>query len=133
MAKILIVDDDPLIRTLLNQILEDFEEKHGVEILTAENGLEAIETVKEQSPELMFLDVMMPKMNGFEVCNVVKNDLQIKNVYVIMLSAKGQEIDKQKANKAGADYYITKPFNISELVEKVGEVLGIPMPPRKVS
>ncbi len=133
MAKILIVDDDPLIRTLLKQILEDFEEKHGVEILTAENGLEAIETVKKQSPELMFLDVMMPKMNGFEVCNVVKNDLQIKNVYVIMLSAKGQEIDKQKANKAGADYYITKPFNISELVEKVGEVLGIPMPPRKVS
>ena len=126
MPKILIVDDDPLIRNLLGQILEPFEEK-GVALLMADNGLVAIESVKKENPELVFLDVMMPKMNGFEVCNILKNDLKMKDVYIIILSAKGQEIDKHKAKETGADFYITKPFNITELINKVSDVLRIPL------
>ncbi len=126
MPKILIVDDDPLIRNLLGQILEPFEEK-GVALLMADNGMVAIESVKKENPELVFLDVMMPKMNGFEVCNILKNDLKMKDVYIIILSAKGQEIDKHKAKETGADFYITKPFNINELINKVSDVLRIPL------
>lgn len=127
MSKILIVDDDPLIRNLLTQILEPFE-KGGVELLTAENGLVAIEIVKKEKPELVLLDVMMPKMNGFEVCNILKNELGMHNCYIIMLTAKGQELDRQKADEFGAEFYITKPFNIHEIVKKVSEVLGIYLP-----
>jgi two-component system alkaline phosphatase synthesis response regulator PhoP len=126
MPKILIVDDDPLIRNLLGQILEPFEEK-GVALLMADNGMVAIVSVKKENPELVFLDVMMPKMNGFEVCNILKNDLKMKDVYIIILSAKGQEIDKHKAKETGADFYITKPFNINELINKVSDVLRIPL------
>jgi two-component system alkaline phosphatase synthesis response regulator PhoP len=124
MPKILIVDDDPLIRNLLGQILEPFEEK-GVELLTANNGLVAIESVKRDRPEIVLLDVMMPKMNGFEVCTILRKDPTIKDVHIIMLTAKGQEIDKHKAKGIGADCYITKPFNIIELINKVSDVLGI--------
>jgi two-component system alkaline phosphatase synthesis response regulator PhoP len=126
MPKILIVDDDALIRNLLGQILEPFTEK-GVELLTASNGLMAIESVQNNRPEIVLLDVMMPKMNGFEVCAILKKDPTIKDVYIVMLTAKGQEIDKVKASKVGANSYITKPFNISELLNKVGDVLGIPL------
>jgi len=124
MPKILIVDDDYLIRNLLKQILEPFEEK-GVKLFVADNGVIAIDKVKSENPDIVFLDVMMPKMNGFEVCNILKNDLEMKNIYIIMLTAKGQELDKQKAIDMGADFYITKPFNINEIIRKVSEVLRI--------
>jgi CheY-like chemotaxis protein len=124
MAKILIVDDDPLIRNLLGQILEPFQE-NGVELFSASNGMEAIDLVRKIIPEIIFLDVMMPKMNGFEVCNIIKNDLTMKEIYIIMLTAKGQELDKQKAKKVGADFYITKPFNIFEIKKKVSEILEV--------
>jgi two-component system, OmpR family, alkaline phosphatase synthesis response regulator PhoP len=124
MPKILIVDDDFLIRNLLKQILEPFEEK-GVKLFVADNGIVAIDKVKSENPDIVFLDVMMPKMNGFEVCNILKNDLEMKNIYIIMLTAKGQELDKQKAIGMGADFYITKPFNINEIIRKVSEVLSI--------
>jgi DNA-binding response OmpR family regulator len=124
MPKILIVDDDPLIRNLLEQILEPFQE-HGVELMTAENGVVALEIITKERPNIIFLDVMMPKLNGFEVCKIVKNDNEIKNSYIIMLTAKGQEVDKLKAKDVGVDCYITKPFNIGELIGKVDEVLNI--------
>jgi len=124
MPKILIVDDDPVIRNLLEQILEPFEE-HGVELMTAENGVVALEAVRRERFAIIFLDVMMPKLNGFEVCKIVKNDNETKDIYIIMLTAKGQEVDKQKAKDLGVDCYITKPFNISELIGKVEEVLDI--------
>lgn len=124
MKKILIVDDDPIIRDLLVQILEPFEEKN-VEILIAENGLAALNVIREKLPELIFLDVMMPKMNGFEVCQKLKNESLKKIPYIIMLTAKVQEADKEKAKASGADLYITKPFNINDLLNKVSEVLEI--------
>ena len=124
MSSILIVDDDPVIRNLLIQILEEFQES-GVRFLTAENGETAIEIIKREKPDIIFLDVMMPKMNGFEVCDMVKRDPETKDICIVMLTAKGQEIDKQKAKELGADYYITKPFNIDEIIKKVIDILGI--------
>ena len=124
MPSILIVDDDPVIRNLLSQILEEFQES-GVRFLTAENGEAAMESIKREKPDMIFLDVMMPKMNGFEVCDMVKREPETRDIYIIMLTAKGQEIDKQKAKELGSDYYITKPFNIDEILRKVIDILGI--------
>jgi two-component system alkaline phosphatase synthesis response regulator PhoP len=122
--KLLIVDDEPHIRLLLEQTLEELEDV-GVELLSAENGEEALETIKEEKPNLVFLDVMMPKMNGFDVCHTVKNELKYTDVYIIMLTAKGQEFDKQKGSEVGADIYMTKPFDPDEVLEKSCEILGI--------
>lgn len=122
--KILIVDDEPYIRLLLEQTLEDLEDE-GVELLIAENGEEALERINTERPELVFLDVMMPKMNGFDVCNAVKNELRIEKIYIIMLTAKGQEFDRQKGQQVGADMYMTKPFDPDEVLEKSLEVLGL--------
>lgn len=124
MKKILIVDDELHIRLLLKQTLEDIEEE-GVMLLTADNGENALETIGRERPELVFLDVMMPKLNGFEVCYAVKHDLGMKEVYIVMLTAKGQEFDRRRGLDVGADVYITKPFNPDEIVKKAREVLGI--------
>lgn len=121
---ILIVDDEPHIRLLLQQTLEELEDE-GVELLIADNGEAALAIIKEQKPDLIFLDVMMPKMNGFDVCNAVKNELGLSDVFVIMLTAKGQEFDKQQGEKVGANLYMTKPFDPDEVLEKSMEILGM--------
>jgi two-component system, OmpR family, alkaline phosphatase synthesis response regulator PhoP len=122
--KILIVDDEPRIRLLLEQTLEGFEDM-GVEILTASNGRGALEIIRTERPGLVYLDAMMPEMNGYDVCNEVKNELALRNVYIVMLTAKGQEVDKKKGAEVGADMYITKPFDPDAIVVKTTEVLGI--------
>jgi DNA-binding response OmpR family regulator len=121
--KILIVDDEPNILILMEQALEALEDE-GVELLTARNGEEALETIKAEKPNLVFLDVMMPKMNGLEVCHIVKHDLQMTDIYIVILTAKGQEFDKQKGIEVGADLYLTKPFRPKEVLEKSMQVLG---------
>ncbi|MBX2864467.1 MAG: response regulator [Leptolyngbyaceae cyanobacterium MAG.088] len=121
---ILIVDDEVHIRVLMEQTLEELEDE-GVELLTATNGAAALEIIRSEKPDLVFLDVMMPKMNGFEVCQSVKEDVAIQNTYIIMLTAKGQEFDQQKGLKAGANLYMTKPFDPDEILEKATEVLDI--------
>ena len=122
--KILIVDDEPHIRLLLAQTLEELEDE-GVEILTATNGAEGLEIIQEEKPDLVFLDVMMPKMNGFDVCKAVKKGLVIPDIFIIMLTAKGQEFDKNKGIDVGADLYMTKPFDPDEILEKAQKVLGL--------
>ncbi len=122
--KILVVDDEAHIRILMEQTLEELEDE-GVEIFTAGNGEEALEIIKAEKPGLVFLDVMMPKMNGFEVCQVVKRELKLDEVYIVMLTAKGQEYDRQKGVEVGVDLYMTKPFDPDEIVEKAAEVLQI--------
>src|SRR4026208_1656566 len=99
--KILIVDDEPHIRMLIGQTLEELEDE-GVNFFTAENGEQALQIIDEEKPELVFLDVMMPKMNGMEVCRRVKKELALDNVFVILLTAKGQELDRQKGQEVGA-------------------------------
>jgi DNA-binding response OmpR family regulator len=122
MPKILIADDEPHIRLLIEQTLEDIEDE-GVELLIAKDGKEALEIIKNYKPDLVFLDVMMPKMNGFEVCQEVKNNLKISGIYIILLTAKGQEVDRLKGAEVGADMYMTKPFNPDDVVEKAREIL----------
>ncbi len=125
MKKVLIVDDEPNILILMEQALEKLEDEDDVELLTARDGLEALNIIKEEQPDLVFLDVMMPKMSGLEVCNTVKNELGMKDVYIIMLTAKGQEYDKQSGMAMGANLYMTKPFRPKEVLVKAREVLGL--------
>jgi len=124
MAKILIADDETYIRVLLEQTLEELEDE-GVELIITANGQEAMENIVAERPELVFLDVMMPKMNGFEVCNKIKNELGWRDTYIILLTAKGQEFDKQKGLEVGADLYMTKPFDPDKIVNKAREILGM--------
>lgn len=125
MKKVLIVDDEPNILILMEQALEKLEDEDDVELLTARNGLEALNIIKEEKPDLVFLDVMMPKMSGLEVCNTVKNELGMEDVYIIMLTAKGQEYDKQSGMAVGANLYMTKPFRPKEVLIKAREILGL--------
>lgn len=120
--KILIVDDEDHLRMLIEQTLEELEDE-GVELLSATNGEEALELIIEEKPNLVFLDVMMPKMNGIEVCRKVKQELKINDVFIIILTAKGQELDKQKGKEVDADIYMTKPFDPDDLLEKARSVL----------
>lgn len=122
--KILIVDDEAHIRMLIEQTLEDLEDE-GVEFLTAENGEIALDIIQKENPQLVFLDVMMPKMNGMEVCRRVKKELGMDKVFIVLLTAKGQETDRQKGLDVGADVYMTKPFDPEVLLEKAKQVLGI--------
>jgi DNA-binding response OmpR family regulator len=122
--KILIVDDEAHIRLLIEQTLEELEDQ-GVEISTADNGADALAIIQREKPGLVFLDVMMPKMNGFDVCQKVKRDLGMSDVYIVMLTAKGQEFDRQRGDQVGADVYMTKPFDPDELLAKATQVLGL--------
>ena len=122
--KILIVDDEAHIRMLIEQTLEELEDE-GVEFLTAENGEIALEIIQRENPQLVFLDVMMPKMNGMEVCRRVKKELRLPNIFIVLLTAKGQEVDRQKGQDVGADVYMTKPFDPEAIMEKARQVLGI--------
>jgi len=122
--KILIVDDEAFIRLLLEQTLEDLEEK-GVELISAENGEEALALVKSERPGLVFLDVMIPRLSGFDVCRVIKRDLKLEDVYVVILTAKGQEYDKEIGREVGADLYVTKPFDPDELLELATRILMV--------
>jgi DNA-binding response OmpR family regulator len=122
--KILIVDDEPHIRLLLEQTLEDLEDS-GVDFLIAENGEEALSLIKDEKPDLVFLDVMMPKMNGFDVAKTVKLEWNLSDIYIVILTAKGQEYDKEKGREMGADLYVTKPFNPDEILKIATSILNI--------
>lgn len=122
-GRILVVDDEPFIRRSLEFVLK----KQGYEVHSVNNGEEAIEFLKNtnvQKPDVMFLDVMMPKMNGFQVVEAVKRDPDLKDIYVILLTAKGQEADRQKGFQLGANDFIIKPFSPSKLLEKVKSIFS---------
>ena len=122
--KILIVDDEVHLRSLLAQTLEDLEDE-GVELHSATNGEEALALIESLQPNLVFLDVMMPKLSGFDVCERAKKTLGLSQVYIVLLTAKGQEFDRQRGVEVGADLYMTKPFDPDALLMKAREVLGL--------
>ncbi|RIA08783.1 response regulator receiver domain-containing protein [Flavobacteriaceae bacterium MAR_2010_72] len=121
--KLLIVDDESHIRMLIEQTLEDLED-NGVELLFAENGEQALQIITTEEPDLVFLDVMMPKMSGMEVCYKVKKEMNLNKVYIILLTAKGQEVDRQKGLEMGADRYMTKPFDPDEMLDIASTILN---------
>lgn len=124
MPTVLIVDDEQHIRLLIEQTLEELEDD-GVEMLTAADGEEAVSVVEHHRPDLVFLDVMMPRRSGFEVCRVIKQELGLVDTYVILLTAKGQAYDREQGITEGADLYMTKPFDPDELLRRAREVLGL--------
>jgi DNA-binding response OmpR family regulator len=125
--RILIVDDAVHIRVLLEQTLEDFEDV-GVEVLSASSGAQAWETIQAKQPDLIILDVMMPGLSGYEVCQRVKDEPRLSHAYVIMLTAKGQARDHERGLEVGADEYITKPFNPRHLARHIAGILGVSVP-----
>ena len=121
MNKILIVDDEEKVRRLVEITLSIGK----VEVLQASSGEEGLNIAKEIKPDIILLDVMMPgRYDGFDVCKLLKSDPATKNIYIIMLTAKGQKTDKEKGLILGADDYFVKPFSPMELMEKIDEVLS---------
>lgn len=120
--KILIVDDEPNIVISLEFLMK----KEGFEIAVANDGDEALAKVASFAPDLMLLDVMMPKKSGFEVCEVLRADNTNATLKIVMLTAKGRDTEVAKGLAIGADAYITKPFSTKELVAKVKSMLGVP-------
>lgn len=107
---IVIVDDEIHIRILLEETLDELADQ-GVEIHLASNGAEALEVIRRQRPRLVFLDVMMPILNGYDVCTQLRADPELQGMKIVMLTAKGQDLDRQRGLSVGADDYITKPFD----------------------
>ena len=118
--KILVVDDEAHLVRSLTFVLE----KAGYIVSSASNGEDALSKIKQSKPDLIFLDVMMPKKNGYEVCKEIKDSPDLKDIYVIILTAKGQEADRAQGINAGANEFITKPFSPLEVVAKVKKLLG---------
>jgi DNA-binding response OmpR family regulator len=121
MKKILIVDDEEKVRKLVEVTLSVGD----LEILHAASGDEALSVVRESRPELILLDVMMPgKLDGLDVCKILKKDPETKDIYIIMLTAKGQQADKESGFASGADEYFVKPFSPMELMDKIDSILA---------
>ncbi|MFH1958138.1 MAG: response regulator, partial [bacterium] len=119
MAKILVVDDDTKIQMVVKIMLQ----KSGYEVRCVSSGLEAFQALAEYRPDLILLDVMMPGMDGYEVCRKLKADEKAKTIPVIMLTALGMGEDFEKALQNGADWYIVKPFNSRQLLSRVASLL----------
>jgi two-component system, OmpR family, alkaline phosphatase synthesis response regulator PhoP len=110
---ILVVDDEPNIVRQLSFVLD----RVGLRVIVASDGEDALRLVREARPKVVLLDVMMPRMNGYEVCGAIKSDPELRDTYVALLTAKSQESDREKGLAAGADEYIVKPFNPIEIAE----------------
>ena len=113
--KILIVDDDPYILMSLEFLMK----KNKFEVFVARNGNEALEQIKTNQPDLILLDIMMPDVDGYEICIKVKSDNKTKDIIIVFMSAKTRDTDIQKGLDLGAALYITKPFSTRDLLEKV--------------
>lgn len=125
-GKILIVDDEIHIRMLLEQTLEDLEEEHGVLILSAPNGEEGLALIRREKPDVVFLDIMMPRLNGYEVCRKVKEDPALAGgLNIVLLTAKGQEVDRRQGLELGAKLYMTKPFDPDAVLATARSLLGL--------
>jgi DNA-binding response OmpR family regulator len=119
-GKILVVDDEIYIVHILDFSLG----MEGYEVITALDGEQALEKVKTEKPDLIVLDIMMPKLDGYEVCKNIKSSADTQHIPVILLSAKGRNVDQKLGFDVGADDYITKPFSPRKLVERINQLLG---------
>ncbi|AFY83588.1 MULTISPECIES: response regulator transcription factor [Oscillatoriaceae] len=119
MSTVLVVEDSVTQREMISTLLKE----SGLNVTVASDGLEALERIQETCPDLVVLDIVMPRMNGYEVCRRLKADPKTKNVPVVMCSSKGEEFDRYWGMKQGADAYIAKPFQPTELVGTVKQLL----------
>ena len=120
--KILIVDDEPNIVIPLQFLME----QKGYETLVAQSGEEALEMISKEKPDLVLLDIMLPGMDGFEVCEIIRLNPEWRNTRVIFLTAKGRDVDIAKGMVLGADEYITKPFSNQQIIDAVTKLLKTP-------
>jgi DNA-binding response OmpR family regulator len=118
--RVLIVDDEPNIVISLEFLMK----REGFEVSVAHDGAEALESIRAERPDLVVLDVMMPKLNGFEVCQAVRADPERAATLIVMLTAKGREAEMNKGLSLGADAYIAKPFSTRDLVARIKSLLG---------
>ncbi len=119
-GRILVVDDEIYIVHILDFSLG----MEGYEVITALDGEQALEKARAEKPDLIVLDIMMPKLDGYETCKVLKAEAETKDIPVILLSAKGRNVDQKIGFEVGADDYITKPFSPRKLVERINAILG---------
>ncbi len=119
-ASILVVDDEPNIVLSLEFIMQN----EGYDVRIAKDGEEALQAIKEKVPDLVLLDIMMPAMSGYEVCQRIRANPEWKDIRIVMLTAKGREVDQEKGMAMGADDYITKPFATRDLMARVKMILG---------
>ncbi len=119
--KILVIDDEALLQMGVVIRLK----AAGFEVLTASDGMEGLEMARKEEPDLILLDLMLPKMDGYKVCRMLKFDAKHKNIPIIMVTARAQDVDKSMGAEAGANAYITKPFDHRELLDKINELLNI--------
>jgi DNA-binding response OmpR family regulator len=122
MTDVLVADDSPTILNLLVIALS----REGFETITASNGEEALAQIREHHPRLVILDALMPRGDGYEVCTTLRADPDLDQPYVIMLTAGGRETDRERAEAAGVDEFMTKPFSPSQLRARVREILSSP-------
>ncbi|KPJ69875.1 hypothetical protein AMJ44_02100 [candidate division WOR-1 bacterium DG_54_3] len=118
--KILVVDDEPDVASLLTLMLKS----QGYNVIAAGDGQEALEKARAEVPDLIVLDIMLPKLDGYKVARMLKFDEKFSHIPIIMLTAKIQEKDRKTGLEMGADAYVTKPFDTMQLLEKVKEVLS---------
>jgi DNA-binding response OmpR family regulator len=119
-VKILIVDDEPNIVLPLEFLMR----KQGHEVLVASDGDEALDAIGAFAPDLVLLDVMLPRRSGFEICQTLREEPAWRHIKVVLLTAKGRDVEVAKGMAVGADDYVTKPFSTHELVERVERLLG---------
>lgn len=118
--KVMIVDDEPFVREIVRVKLRQF----GIDVIEGATGPEALEKALRDKPDLILLDIMMPKMSGFEVCEKLKSHPETANIPILMLTARGEQTDKEKGERVGALDYIVKPFSPQKLAEKVMSIIG---------
>jgi len=117
---IFIADDEPHIVRALSFVFE----RDGYIVETASDGEVALRSIREMKPRVVFLDLIMPKMTGDEVCKTLKQDADLQNIHIVILTCKGQELDRELSIASGADSFITKPFSPKEVLKMVKEILG---------
>jgi twitching motility two-component system response regulator PilH len=121
MSKILVVEDSLAQRQMISDLLRD----SGLNIQFACDGVEALENIQNYNPDLVIMDIVMPRMNGYELCRHIKSDPKTKSIPVVMCSSKGEEFDRYWGMKQGADAYIAKPFQPLELIGTIEKLLSV--------
>ena len=117
---ILIADDEPYLIRSLSYVLQ----REGYHVESAVDGQEAMSKIETLRPDLVFLDLMLPRLDGFQICRRIKERPDLRSIYVIILTAKGQQEDRRKGLQAGADAFMTKPFSPKEIIDKLRQILG---------
>lgn len=127
-AKILVIDDHPHIVEVLKRRLE----AAGLQVISASDGIDGLQLAREQKPDLIILDIMLPKMNGYKLCRLLKYDARFKDIPIFMLTSRGKKMDEQTGRSTGADEYFVKPYDSQHLLAKIAEYLknkqaGLPL------